>query len=224
MSILRRCLVALTTALVIAPSAHGATVNVVHGINGLDLGLTRELPVDIAVNGTCSLKGVTFGQSTAVELAPANYSITVHLADGKCSQAAVITQRVTIADDASRSFSAVASLSQSGTPQLVVFNNSRELFLPSAVTVRHLAKAGPVFVTYRSREILKPQVNRIRNGKVATLSVLTDRLPFSATISAKPRGAQIARVSGVGAKKFTIYNIVGSAGNGFRIISERLAP
>ena len=52
------------------PLASAANVNVVHGIDGRDLGLARALPVDIAVNGTCSLKGVKFKESALVELAP----------------------------------------------------------------------------------------------------------------------------------------------------------
>ncbi len=217
-------LVVATSLLFGVQLGHAATVNVVHGIDGRDLGAARDLPVDIAVNGTCALKGVTFKQSAPVELTPGSYTVTVHSADGKCGQNPVIKQSFTIANDGSRSFSAVASLSQSGSPQLALFNNSRELFLPAAVTVRHLAKAGQVAVKFSSSELAKPKTTRIRNGKAATLSVLTDRIPYTATIQGLVRRTTIARLTGVGAKRFTIYNIVGSAKNGFSIISERLAP
>ncbi len=214
----------LSSLMFVSVPAMAAGVNVVHGIDGRDLGLEQSLPVDIAVNGTCALKGVTFKQSALVDLPPAEYTVTVHLANGSCSQAPVITKKFTIPNDASSSFSAVASLNTQGTPQLAIFNNSRELFLPSAVTVRHLAKAGPVFVKYSSRELLRPQTFRIRNGKSATLSVLTARLPYTATIFTLLSRAPVARLTGVGAKKFTIYNVVGSKANGFTIITERLAP
>lgn len=202
--------------------ASAANVNVVHGIDGRDLGQAQELPVDIAVNGACALKGVKFKESTIVELAPAAYTITVHLADGSCSKPAVITKQVTIPDNV-RVFSAVASLSSDGTPQLAVFNVS-ELFVPSSVTVRHLARAGSVTVKFSSPEILKSQSSRIRNGKQATLSVLSNRVPYTANIYPGVSRRSIARLTGVGRRKFTIYTIVGSKENGFTIISEQLAP
>ena len=44
------------------PMAPGtATVYVLHGIPGEDLGLDPELPVDVSVNGACALPGFTFG-------------------------------------------------------------------------------------------------------------------------------------------------------------------
>lgn len=205
-----------------ASTALAANVNVVHGIDGRDLGLTKDLPVDIAVNGACALKGVTFKGSTIIELAPATHTITVHLADGSCSQPAVITKQVTIPEGV-RVFSAVASLSSIGTPQLAVFMVS-ELFLPSTVAVRHLAQAGSVAVKFSSPELLSSQIKRIRNGKQATLGVLTNRLPYTANIYPGTSQRSIARLTGVGRSKYTIYNIVGSKKNGFTIISERLAP
>ena len=206
----------------VAQLASAANVNVVHGIDGRTLGLAQALPVDIAVNGACALKGVTFKQSTIVELAPADYTITIHLADGSCRQPAVITKKVTIPENV-RVFSAVASLSSKGTPQLAIFNVS-ELFLPSAVAVRHLAQAGSVTVKFSSPEIGSSQSTRITNGKQATLGVLTNRLPYTANIYPGSSRRSIARLTGVGKSKFTIYNIVGSQKYGFSIIPERLAP
>lgn len=204
------------------PLASAANVNVVHGIDGRDLGLARALPVDIAVNGACALKGVKFKESALVELAPATYTITVHLADGSCSQAPVITKQVTIPENW-RVFSAVASLSSSGTPQLAVFNVS-EFLIPSAVIVRHLAQAGSVGVKLSSSEITSSQNSRIRNGQQAALTVLSNRVPYAANIYPGASRRSIARLTGVGRNKFTIYNIVGSTKNGFTIIPERLAP
>ena len=202
--------------------ASAANVNVVHGIDGRDLGLEQALPVDIAVNGACALQGIKFKESTIVELAPADYTITIHLADGSCSKPAVITKQVTIPENV-RVFSAVASLSSRGSPQLAIFNVS-ELFLPSTVSVRHLAQAGGVTVKFSSPELLSSQSTRIRNGKQATLAILSNRVPYTATIYPGASRRSIARLSGVGRSKFTIYNIVGSKKNGFSIISERLVP
>jgi hypothetical protein len=216
-------LTSLFIALCASSAAHAATVNVVHGIDGRDLGAAKELPVDIAVNGSCALKGVTFTQSAKVELDPATYTITVHPADGTCGLSPVITQSVTIPNDGSRSFSAVASLTQNGSPRLAVFNNSREIVIPPTVSIRHLAAAGPVFVTYRSPG-LKPQTSRIRNGKFSNLAILTNRFSYSATIAAGSKRNTLARLSGVARKQFSIFNIVGSKENGFTVVAEKLNP
>jgi hypothetical protein len=205
-------------------SAHAATVNIVHGIDGRDLGASKELPVDIAVNGTCSLKGVRFTQSAEVELSPATYTVTVHAADGKCGRAPVISQTITIPKDQGRRFSAVASLTESGAPRLAVFNNSDDLLITPATAFRHLAAAGPVSVTFRNRDIGTPQTFRVRNGKTANLGVLGPRLRFSATVTAGSPRKQIARIEGESRRKFVIYNIVGSKTNGFSIITERIVP
>lgn len=219
---LRILVCGLVSFLGAAPRAFAANVNVVHGIDGRDLGLAQELPVDIAVNGACSLKGVKFKQSALVELAPADYTITVHLADGSCSQAAVITKQVTIPENV-RVFSAVASLSSAGTPQLAVFNVS-EFLIPSTVIVRHLAQAGSVAVKFSSSQILSSQNSRLRNGKQAALGVLSNRVPYTVNIYPGASRRSIARLTGVGRRKFTIFNIVGSKKNGFTIIPELLAP
>ena len=219
---LRILVCSLFSCLGAAPLASAATVNVVHGIDGRDLGLAQELPVDIAVNGACSLKGVKFKDSALVELAAADYTITIHLADGACSQAAVITKQVTIPEN-ERVFSAVASLSSGGTPQLAVFNVS-EFFIPSTVIVRHLAQAGSVAVKFSSSEILSSRSSRIRNGKQVALSVFSNRVPYTANIFPGSSRRSIARLTGVGRRKFTIYNIVGSKKNGFTIVPELLAP
>lgn len=218
----------LATSLVInalaASSAYAATVNVVHGIDGRDLGANASLPVDIAVNGRCALKGVTFTQSAKVELASGDYTITVHPADGKCGSTPVITQAVKISDQEGSLFSAVASLTQNGTPQLAVFNNSRDLAFTPVVSIRHLAAATPVFVTYRSSELRRPITTRVRNGKFVLLGVLADRIPYSATIAAGSKRRTVAKLSGVARRQYVIYNIVGSTTNGFTIISEKLNP
>lgn len=207
--------------ILLADAAYAARVNVVHGIDGRDIGQARSLPVDVAVNNECLLKGVQFRQASIVELSPATYVFSVHLSDGKCSQPSVLSKNVTV-EDGSQSISAVIALSQGGAPDIFVSNNSREMFLPSAVAVRHFAKAGPITVKFSSRELLKSQSVRLRNGKTALLSVLTDRLPFTINISS--HGKLVARRTGVGTKRYTIFNVVGSRDKGFTVISESLVP
>jgi len=211
-------------SIIAGQTASAANVNVIHGIDGRDLGLSRELPVDIAVNGTCALKGVTYTQSALVELSPASYKITVHPANGKCSLAPVITESVVIPNDASRSFSAVASLTEAGAPRLAVFNNSTGLSITPVVAVRHLAKAGAVFARFDIPNLGKLRPRKISNGNFALQGVLALRFKYTASVSATARGKAIASVSGVARKQFVIHNIVGSAANGFAIVTEKLNP
>ena len=61
-----------------------ATVYVVHGINGKDLGLEEDaLPVDVSLNGDCAIQNFTFRTITdAVRLPVGKYDIRVHLGGG----------------------------------------------------------------------------------------------------------------------------------------------
>jgi hypothetical protein len=224
MNFSRSTLALVALSLVNLAPAWAASVNVVHGIDGRDLSLARDLPVDIAVNGSCTLKGVTFTQSALVELTPATYNITVHVADGACRQSPVITQSVTIPNDQSDSFSLVASLSQAGTPQLAVFNNTKN-FLPR-VAVRHLAFAGPLSVRFRSRDLFRPKVSTINNGEFAKLSLFGRIRRYKADVFSLGKQSlariktPLVRISGRNTREFVIYNIVGSSTNGFTAIFE----
>jgi len=215
---------ALASLIVSTSPSWAADVNVVHGIDGRDLGLPRELSVDIAVNGTCALKGVTYTTSAVVELSPATYRVTVHPSNGACSNSAVIDQSVTIPSDGSRKFSLVAHLSASGVPKLSAFNLSRDLAIPPVVSVRHLAFAAPVTVAVSEPKILGALTKSIRNGKFLNLGSFTDRFSYRLSVSAGRTRAVLARIRGVESKSFRIYNIFGSAKNGFAIVQERIAP
>jgi hypothetical protein len=126
-------------------AASAATVTVVHGINGRDLGLTRALPVDIAVNGSCALVGVTFGASTRVELPEGSYRVTVHSSTGNCSAAPVIDQQVAVPAGV-RNVGLVAQISNAGAPQLTAFVNDARagsiIVNNAATSARILAGSG----------------------------------------------------------------------------------
>lgn len=214
---LRLCVALLTFSTV----AQAASVNVVHGIDGRSLGADKALPVDIAVNGACALKGVRFTQSSLVELKAGTYKITVHLANGSCSNAAVITQNVTIAEG---SYSLVASLTRAGTPQLAAFHNSKDLGFTPVVATRHLAAAGAVSVEYRISDLPRPQTQRISNGKFSSLSILGARFRYTATIFAGSKRNTLAKLTGTARRSYVIYNIVGSKSVGFTVIPETLVP
>ena len=78
--VLAMVLVTLTNAFVFA-SPNEATIYVVHGINGKDLGLTDSaLPVDISVNGACAIKDFTYGNVLGpIKMAPGSATLAVYL-------------------------------------------------------------------------------------------------------------------------------------------------
>jgi hypothetical protein len=73
---------------------HLATAYVVHGINGEDFGMDRELPVDVYVSDVgCAIPGFKFGDRIGpVPVPTGNYDITISLADmdNPCEGTAVI--------------------------------------------------------------------------------------------------------------------------------------
>lgn len=201
--------------------AHAAKVNVIHGIDGRDLGASRDLPVDIAVNGVCSLRGVTFTQQALVELGTGTYQITVHPSDGACSNGAVIAQSVTIPSESETSrFTAVASLTASKAPQLAVFET--QLFAPR-VSVTHLAAAGPINVEVSATDykyLGRPIKSRIKNGQQgASYGFLARRIRYRIDIKTGSQRAR-RRLEGSVTRAQRNFLVVGSLQNGLTVISE----
>ena len=209
-----------------AHNAMAADVRVIHGINGKDLGLAKALPVDISVNGSCALKGVTFKQSAKVELGAGDYTIRVFVATGSCSGTPVIQKSVTISQAAEKeAFSLVASLSSKGTPQLAVFQNTGTSIVQPGVVVRHLAKTGAVRVRVALSERgvrLPTSVATIRNGQETTQMVL-GATSVRYTVSLEPRSANRVRLPAQEVRRaYGILYVVGSSRNGFSVISETI--
>lgn len=57
-------------------------VDVAHLINGKNLGLDKELPVDVYINGNLAIPYFTFGEKISTSLPAGTYTITVTLTDG----------------------------------------------------------------------------------------------------------------------------------------------
>ena len=152
-------------------AASTATIYVVHGIDGRDLGLAKELPVDIKVNGACALKNVTFGTITgAIKLPTGMYSIAVSLADGGagCTNPKVVGLN-NVKLTSSTNATIVADNSPSGL-RLSVFKNdlSRPFLNGSRVVVRHTANAPAVDIMARrtgSRVVMGTIVKKLTDGK-----------------------------------------------------------
>lgn len=70
------------TAVYSTPQDGDALVYVVHGIPGLDFGLSPELPLDISVNGECTFQAIKFGDIMGpISKPPGVYKVAVGLAN-----------------------------------------------------------------------------------------------------------------------------------------------
>ena len=134
----------------LAPAPANASVYVLHGINGTDLQAAAELPVDVSVDGACTLTNFQF-KSVAGPLAlpPGTYAIAISLANATtpCSNQAVINASVPVT--AGINATIVAHLANQGFPTAPVFVNefsatSPEVFarVPVASCARRPACAG----------------------------------------------------------------------------------
>jgi len=63
-------------------SGHTFNVTVTHSINGKDLGLDKELPVNVFINGALTIPDFTFGEVVSTQLPAGTYTVEVQLLDG----------------------------------------------------------------------------------------------------------------------------------------------
>lgn len=131
----------------VAPAPGNASVFVVHGINGTDVGLSEALPVDVSVGGACALPNFTFRTiEGAIELPAGSYDIAVSLADGACTGPVVIDAPGVALGDGDV-VSIVAHLTADGIPTASVFPTDISAVPGRArVIARHTADFGEVDV------------------------------------------------------------------------------
>lgn len=141
-------LVVLMALAVFAPAATqaagNATVYVVHGIPGSDLGLDPALPVDITVNGGCAITGFTFGDITdGIALPGGSYDLAVRLSDGACGGPVAISAPGVMLEGG-KSYSIVAHLTAGGAPTAGVFPFTTVDRPGTARVVVHHTAAAPI--------------------------------------------------------------------------------
>ena len=123
-----------------ANAASKATLNVVHGIPGVN--------VNVCVNGAKAIADFKPGDVvTGVKLPAGSYDLKVVAQADSCSGPAIL-QANGVALKAGRNYTAVANLNASGTPKLSLFRNDvRPVREGKArLTVRHTADAPAVNV------------------------------------------------------------------------------
>jgi hypothetical protein len=163
--------VALVFALFISGSAmatpgSNASVFIVHGINGGDLGLPQELPVDVYVDGTLAIPDFEFGQVVGpVSLPAGEYLIEINLAG---TNTTVISANVPFF--AGENSTVIAHLTANGAPTASKFVNNFSRSGPlSRVQVHHTA-AAPAVDVYASpiSRVIRPIFRNVPNGVQGT--------------------------------------------------------
>jgi hypothetical protein len=131
----------------------GASVSVIHGINGKDLGAPEELPVDVSVNGACILTGFAFKDIEGpLTLAEGTYNIAISLADeANPCKGPVAIGPADIPFEAGENATVIAYLNGAGNPTAHKYVNdlSRIRFWKARVAVRHNAVAPTVDVSLK---------------------------------------------------------------------------
>ena len=142
-------------------SAADASLNVVHGIPGVD--------VEVCVNGAVAIPGFNPGEVvTGVPLPAGTYDVKIVAAGNTCDDEGILeADGVELARG--KNYTAIAYLTADGSPTLGLFkNNVKALKSDTArLTVRHTAAAPAVDVWANGAVLLED----VRNGASATMKV-----------------------------------------------------
>jgi Domain of unknown function (DUF4397) len=211
------------------PRSSNATISVIHGIDGRDLGAAQSLPVDVSVNGACALKNFTFGTITGPITLPAgNYNFAVSLADGKtgCTNAPVITRngfRLKGGDNVSF----IAQLSPRGPRLSSYYNNiTRASRMQSRLVIRHSANAPAVDVNGRGVNTTRDHfgIRNVVNGIERTRNVMGGT--YAVTITPSGGKTPVLGPANVSIKPSTLTAVyaVGTPANGtFTVLVQEFA-
>lgn len=209
-----------------AATADAAELTVVHGITGADLGLDNALPVDIAIDGACTVPDARLGDVAGpLSVDPGTYFVEIFLADAMnpCGGALVISDFVSVRFG--EDLTVVAHLTTDGTITASKFvNDVRTLGGGEGrVIVRHLADAPAVDVWVKARSGGAP---------IPLFTNLTNPDQGKAIVAADDYGAIIAPAGvleaafgpvplAVGANATTIVYAVGTLDSGtFTVIAQ----
>ena len=197
-----------------------ATVRIVHGIDGRDLGAVQSLPVDVTVDGQVLLAGFEFGAVAGpLSLPVGSYDIAISLADDQDpgSNPAVISASVPFA--AGENVTVIAHLDADGNPTASKFVNdvSATATQDSRVILQHTAWAPEVDIEVGRRSVVRfgtSLLEDVPNGAQASLDVFLG--VYDASVLVANTSTEVLGPIKVKAmpRRITSYFVVGSATNG----------
>jgi hypothetical protein len=164
-----------------------ATVTVIHGINGTDLGLDEELPVTVtatSANGSASAS-LGFRDQVTVSLAAGPTDLAVFLdatPPVEADPTPILSASATLV--AGKNYTAIAHLDASGAPALSLFENdiSSVTLREGKVAARHTAAAPAVDIRLATlRTIRTPTlIEDVVNGDSTAFLTVPVNLYFAA--------------------------------------------
>ena len=210
----------------IARAASPATVYIVHGINGQDLGLASALPVDVSVDGACALRGLTFKQvagPVALPAGPHTVAVAPANATNPCGNAPVIGP-ATLTFVAGTTYSVVAHLTATGKPTASQFvddvsavqdDNARLGLYHTA-----FAPAVDVLLSRGHRSITVPNVV---NGQGATAVLKAGPWTVAVNLAGTRTTVLGPAALRLASQTATFGYVVGSATNGLSLVSVTIS-
>lgn len=168
----------LTLIAIPAVAQHPGALVAAHGLNGLDLGLPRALPVGVSLDGACAVPNFKFGETIGpIALDRGTYRIEISVpADGNCGGDVVISGNVRISPGQITAI--VAHVDTAGAPTASVFPidaaTPRQGF--GRTYIAHMANAPKVDITLsQPGRINKGAVVTVKNGQARGLDLADSR-------------------------------------------------
>jgi hypothetical protein len=206
---------ALAVSMLSATSAAAAdaSLNVVHGIPGVD--------VDVCVNGGVAISDFNPGEVvTGVPLPAGSYDFKIVVAGDTCDDTAVLEANG-VALESGKNYTAIAHLDEAGTPTIGLFTNNVKPLAKgeSRLTVRHTAAAPEVDVWANGAVLLQD----VTNGASATMRVPTG--VYAAWVSLPGDFAPVIGPEVLKLQKGTAYQVYawGSGAAGYDLAVVALA-
>lgn len=208
-----------------AAAQHPGGLLAVHGINGVDLGAGKSLPVDVSLDGACAVPNFEFGQAIGpVALARGTYKVEIRLpADGNCGGDVVISGNVRITPG---QFTAiVAHVDESGGPTASIFKvdsaSPRQGF--GRTYIAHMANAPKVDITLsQPGRTNKGAVVTLKNGQARGLDLAASR--YLARFYPNLSDTQVFGPAGyrVRSDKISLVYAVGTFPDTFSLIAQQV--
>jgi hypothetical protein len=227
---MKRTILAVLLAAAAVPAATAgpldATLTIIHGINGADLGLPEALPVDVCTaEGAAPLaSNVPFRTvSDPFSLPAGQYTVEIRLTDGSCTGALAVATTVSLA--VLENATAVAHLTEYGTPTITKFvNDVRSLSRgQTRLYARHAAAFGDVNVYLRSGRqvsVLKEVENAEQEGANLRAGSWYVAI-YPASVWSKPAfGATLPLEAG---KAYFAYAVGSPARGTFEVLTQAIA-
>ena len=215
-----------------------ASLRVIHGINGADLGLASSLPVDVYVAeaDTCLLQGFEFTEIAGpLSLAAGTYTVTISLADAvnPCGGPAAVGP-APLPLEAGKDYTVIAHLTDTGAPTASLFETPAVALMGrgyNRLVAHHTAWAPPVDVLANrggaGNVPVSPVLQNVPNGASGSIDVRPGN--WTAYLGLPGTGQP---VEGAGAwtvtskpSTATLVFVVGSLTNGLSpiVVDTRLA-